>query len=186
MTYLIIGFILLLVIAPLFAILPSARQKEQMKMRREAMDKGISVELTSIQDPVPRQDKYLSNTGKRLEPLLKVAAYRVVRKKPLEWRLSPVIGWGLERGEEPCPGLPEPWRWSQPKPDVLSEEMKVFLARELSSLPDDVVKIDEVNYVLSAYWLEGSGEVGLASIVRFLNGCVAIPLQNLPDDSKPQ
>ena len=59
MIYLIIGFALLLIIAPIFAILPSARQKEQMNMRRKAMAEGVSVELTSIQDPVPNQDKYI-------------------------------------------------------------------------------------------------------------------------------
>ena len=182
MTYLIIGIILLLIIAPLFAILPSARQKEQMNMRKEAMGKGISVELTGILDPIPHQDKYISNTGKRLEPILKVAAYRVLRKKPRQWRLSSAIDWGLERGEDNAPDLPDTWCWSQAKPDALSKEMVGFLVNEIASLPDDVVKIDEMNYVLSVYWHERSGEAGLASIVRFLNGCVEIPLHNLQGD----
>ena len=186
MAYLIIGIILLLVIAPLFAILPSARQKEQMNMRREAMGMGIGVELTGIQDPVPRQDKYISGTGKRLEPILKVAAYRVSREKPQHWRLSPVISWGLERGEDASPVLPDTWRWSQAKPDTLSAEMEEFLIRELATLPDDVMKIDEKNYIVSAYWLERSGPAGLASIVRFLNGCIEVPLHNLQDDLNPE
>ena len=150
------------------------------------MDKGISVELTSIQDPNPRQDKYISNTGKRLEPVLKLAAYRVGRKKPGHWRLSPVISWGLERGEDCSADLPAKWCWSQARPDALSEEMGNFLVNEVASLPDEVVKIDEMNYVLSVYWHERSGEEGLASIVRFLNGCVEIPLHNLQDDLEPE
>lgn len=182
MTYLIIGFILLLIIAPLFAILPSARQKEQMNMRKEAMAKGISVELTSIHDPIPHQEKYISNTGKRLEPILKVAAYRVGRKKPRHWRLSPAIDWELERGEDSSPDLPGTWCWSQAKPDALSKEMGNFLVNEIASLPDDVVKIDEMNYVLSVYWHERSGEAGLSSTVRFLNGCIEIPLHDLQND----
>ena len=186
MTYLIIGIILLLVIAPLFAILPSARQKEQMNIRKEAMGKGISVELTSIQDPIPNQDKYISNTGKRLEPILKVAAYRISRRKPRHWRLSPVINWGLVRGEDDAPDLPGTWCWSEAKPEALSEEMGNFLVNEIASLPDDVVKIDEMNYVLSVYWHERSRQAGLASIVRFLNGCIEIPLHNLQDDLDPE
>ena len=114
--------------------------------------------------------------------MLKVAAYRVSRKKPQHWRLSPVVDWGLERGEGSSPVLPGTWSWSQAKPDALSVEMENFLVNELASLPDDVVKIDDMNFVLSVYWHERSGEVGLASIVRFLNGCIEIPLHDLQND----
>ena len=177
MSYLIIGFILILIIAPVFAILPSARQKEQMRLRKQAMESGISVELTSIRDPIPRQDKYISNTGKSLEPIVKLVAYRMPRTKPRHWRLSPAIDWALERGDAEMPDLPGLWRWSESKPETLSEAMNEFLRNELISLPDDVVKIEELNYVMSIYWHERSGEVGLASILRFLNGCIDIPLR---------
>ncbi|MBQ73653.1 MAG: hypothetical protein CMQ20_01360 [Gammaproteobacteria bacterium] len=185
MIYLIIGFALLLIIAPIFAILPSARQKEQMNMRRKAMAEGVSVELTSIQDPVPNQDKYISNTGKPLEPVLGVVAYRVSRKKPRQWRLAPQIDWVLERGDQHSPDLPGTWCWVQSKPDALPAEMEKFLIRELACIPGDVVRIDEKNYVLSIYWHESSGEEGLASVCRFLSGCIEIPLHYLKDDLDP-
>jgi hypothetical protein len=182
MAYLLIGFILLLIIAPMFALLPSARQKEQMNLRNAATGKGIIVELTSILDPIPRQDKYISNTGKRLEPLLKVVAYRVSRKKPRHWRLQPSVDWGLERGDEDAPELPGTWRWNPLKSDDLPLKIERFLVSELASLPDDVVKIDEINRVLSIYWHERSGDDGLAVIVRFLNGCIEIPIDYLEAD----
>lgn len=174
MAYVIIGVALLLIVAPIFAILPSARQKEQMRLRKEAMDKGISVELTSIDDPIPHQDKYLSGTGKSLEPVLGVAAYKMTRRKPGEWRLSPPVNWTLERKEETSSDLPGCWHWVQSKPQGLSQELEDFFISSLDTLPDDVVKIQEVNYSLIIFWHERSGAEGLAAVVRFLQGCLAI------------
>ena len=67
MIYIIIGLVLLLIAAPIIAVLPSKRQKEQMKLRQQAMAQGISVELTSIDDPIPEQKKYITGTGKQLK-----------------------------------------------------------------------------------------------------------------------
>ena len=185
MAYLIIGFVLLLIIAPIFAILPSSRQKEQMRLRKQAMDQGISVELISIEDPIPRQDKYLSSTGRALEPILAVAAYRIARPKPREWRISPQIEWDLERRAENSAELPDCWHWINSKPKELSQEFEEFLARELTSLPHDVVKIQEVNSSLIVYWHESSSEKGLASIVRFLQGASSIYPYKMYDDLEP-
>ncbi|HCC44491.1 MAG TPA: hypothetical protein DEQ32_08855, partial [Gammaproteobacteria bacterium] len=60
MVYLIIGIVLLIVLVPIFSVLPSARQKQQMMMRQTARAAGVSVDLTIIDDPNPDQDKYLS------------------------------------------------------------------------------------------------------------------------------
>ena len=140
MTYLIIAIALLFVIAPIFAILPSGRQKEQMKLRRSAMSKGISVELTRIQDPNPHQDKYLSNTGKPLDPVLSIAAYRKGRPRPKQWRISPQIDWTLENDEIRSTDvlsseLPGNWHWVPSKPPELSDDFESFLKQELESLP---------------------------------------------------
>lgn len=185
MTYLIIGFVILLIIAPIFAILPSARQKEQMRLRKQAMEQGIGVELTRIEDPIPRQDKYLSSTGKPLDPVLSVAAYRIARPKPRELRTSPQIEWILERRAEKSSDLPGRWHWSQSKPNEIREEFEQFLFNELASLPDDVVKIQEVNYSLIVYWHESSSEKGLTSIVRFLQGASSIYPYKMYDDLEP-
>jgi hypothetical protein len=149
------------------------------------MGQGISVELTRIEDPIPRQDKYLSSTGKPLEPILAVAAYRIARPKPREWRISPRIEWILERRAENSADLPGCWHWSKSKPDEMSLEFEEFLSRELASLPDDVVKIQEVNASLIVYWHESSGEKGLASIARFLQGALSIYPYNIDDDLDP-
>ena len=51
MVYVLIGVILLAIIVPIISVLPSARQKERMQMRMVARAAGVSVELTSIDDP---------------------------------------------------------------------------------------------------------------------------------------
>ena len=90
MIYLIITLVLLVALAPIFAILPSARQKAQMKMRDAARQAGISVKITVIDDPNPRQEKYLSQTTGRMMPArLKLACYRLQLPTPvmdIHWR----------------------------------------------------------------------------------------------------
>lgn len=185
MAYFIIGFVLLLIIAPMFAILPSARQKKQMRFRKEAMGQGIGVELTRIDDPIPDRDKYLSSTGKPLAPILGVAAYSLTRPKSDEWRISPRIDWILERKAEISPDLPGHWHWHKSRPAEMSREFEDFLVRELPSLPGDVVKIQEVNDRLVIYWHELSNEEGFASLVAFLRGCIAISPDIMHDDLGP-
>ena len=98
MVYVIIGVALLFIIVPIIAVLPSARQKEQMRMRAAARKAGIAVELTSIEDPEPAQDKYISPTGRALEPVLKTAAWRVQRDRGRGWRELPPVAWcGVRR-----------------------------------------------------------------------------------------
>jgi hypothetical protein len=174
MTYLIIGIAIIFIIAPIFAILPSTKQKSQMKLRQSAMAQGVRVELTTIQDPIPRQDKYLSNTGKPLPPVLSVAAYRKVRPKPAQWRLAPRLDWVVEKREVLSKSLTGNWCWSPEKPSTISDEFESLLRAQLDTLPVDVVKIEEINYFLSVYWHESSGEEGLSAIVRFLDACTAL------------
>ena len=48
MVYLFIGLVLMMLIAPIVSILPGKSQKQIMAVRRAAMARGISVELTTI------------------------------------------------------------------------------------------------------------------------------------------
>ena len=85
MAYIIIAVVLMLVLAPIVSVLPSARQRAQMKMRDAARQAGVSVDITFIDDPNPKQGKYVSGvTGKALPAKLEVACYRLPR--PLSTR----------------------------------------------------------------------------------------------------
>ena len=183
MVYIIIGVVLLLIISPIIAVLPSARQKQQMSMRRDAMALGINVELTSILDPIPRQEKYLSSAGKQLEPNLSVLAYRMARKAPQSWRKPTTVNWAIERRVSSVDAyLPDTWSWEEKKPENMSGELVDFIAAEIILLPDDVVRVDEIDRIISIYWSERSDADGVQQIAKFLDGCTRRPEVKADDD----
>jgi hypothetical protein len=189
MVYFIIGLVVLLIVAPIIAVLPSKRQKEQMALRREAMAQGINVEITTIDDPISDQEKYRSSTGKKLEPRLTVSAYRVARPQPREWRREPALIWRLERRATAGADndLPGTWCWAAGALAEISREMQAFVVAGVALLPDDVVCIEENNRIVSLYWHERSGQSGLHAVRDFLNGCIAVkpvaPADDLGDAS---
>ena len=93
MSYLIVILILFFVVAPIVAILPSKRQKQQMAFRQSARAAGVSVALVKIEDPDSDRDKYLSATGRPLPRDLACVAYRRPRKKVISQIPIPVPGW---------------------------------------------------------------------------------------------
>ena len=175
MVYLAIAVVLILIIAPIFAILPSKRQKEQMALRRIAMSEGLSVELTRIEDPDPDPQKYLSNTGKPLERVMAVIAYRYARRRPANWRQVARVDWCLVRrqgaGGE---GLPPNWTWEAGTTDRLSSAMRSFIGDNLAKLPNDVVRVEEINYVISVYWNEQGGTEAVNAIIGFVKDCALV------------
>lgn len=176
MSYIIIAFVLLLVIAPIIKVLPSRADREKMNLRREAMRQGVHVEITKIDDPIPKQDKYITHTGRRLDPILNVTAYHLFRKKPAEWRQERTLSWSIERRVTPSTtGLPGNWEWIE-KPVGLAPGLAESVASTLPLLPDDAVKVSETNYRVSVYWHERSGQSGLAGVMQFLGETVHQPL----------
>ena len=175
MVYLVIGLVLLMIIGPIIAVLPSPRQKEQMALRQLAMRLGINVELTTITDPVPKQDKYISSLGKPLDPILKVIAYRKARKMPVEWRRATIVNWTIERRvESEDDDLPDNWCWVDERPATLQKEFVTHLGTALAELPDDVARVDEMNRILSVYWHERHDAAAVHRIDQFLDSCAAL------------
>lgn len=175
MVYVFIGIVILLIIAPIIAVLPSKRQKEQMVLRKKAMGQGVSIEFVSIEDPDPDPDKYVSNTGKPLERVIQVVAYRLLRPTPSEWREVPRIDWcAVRRADSASGDLPSGWAWENDLPALMSNELKSFIANGLHKLPNDVVRVDEVRNVISVYWNERGGEDAVDVIIEFLKECAGI------------
>ncbi|MDA0791472.1 MAG: hypothetical protein O2780_18710 [Proteobacteria bacterium] len=184
MTYLVIGLVIAFIVAPILAILPSARQKQQMLLRRKAMAAGIHVDISRIDDPVPKQEKYLSNFGKQLPPHLTVTAYRRNRPRSAFSHRHKPVGWAVERRASPgSDGLPGTWAWLPARPPRVTHEFAVFLADALGHLPEDAVRADEANGVISVYWHERTGEAGLGAVLDFIDGATALQAGFQPDDS---
>jgi hypothetical protein len=177
MAYLAIIVILLAIIAPIIAILPSRRQKEQMQLRKRAMADGFSIELTRIDDPDPDPQKYLSNTGKPLPRVMDVIAYRYKRPRPSDWRRLPDVNWCIVRKKGQNSDLPGDWTWSPasvPGTGEMSNDFKVFFRQNIERLPADVIKIEEVKYIISVYWREHGGDESLDAIIAFVKACAEI------------
>ena len=175
MAYLIIGLVLLFIIAPIVSVLPSARQKEQMKMRTEARHAGVNVELTRIDDPNPRQDKYISNLGKAIEPIVKVAAWRKPRQRPRDWRELPDLRWSLSRI------IDKGWQWDAGPPAGMHPALQAWLPEAVAELPEDVERVEETGFVISVYWHERKLE-SAEDVIRFLQACADQPLMLPPSD----
>jgi hypothetical protein len=173
--YVIIGVVLLLIIAPIISVLPSARQKARMVMRQAAMAAGVAVELTSIDDPNPKQDKYIGNTGKAIPPVLKVVGYRLQRKRVRDWRQLPVVEWALERD------LERQWHWQSDPGDSMSPELRSWLQARTQELPDDVERVEEQSYNIRVYWHEAKAGDEVV-VVGFLKDCAQIPLHPIGDE----
>ena len=172
MVYVIIIVVLILVIVPIFSVLPSKRQKEQMALRRIAMSRGFSVELTRIDDPDPDPEKYVSNTGKPLERVMNVIAYRLARNRPHNWRRLPQVDWCLvRRHDAPASDLPAGWAWEGEVNSSMSPALRAYLVAAVVQLPADVVRVEEQSYLISAYWNEHGGEAAVNAIIGFIQGC---------------
>jgi hypothetical protein len=183
MAYVIIIVVLLVIIGPILALLPSKRQKQQIQMRKAAMDAGISVALTRIDDPDPDPEAYLSNTGKPLERVMAVVAYRRFRPRPDQWRQRPEIAWALNRHRGAgVDGLAPGWLWDSTAVVDLPRALHEYLVGMVDSLPDDVIRVEEQKFIISIYWRERATPEGLAKLIDFLKDCAALPLVTKADD----
>lgn len=155
-------------------------------MRSEAMAEGIGVELTHIEDPDPDPEKHVSSTGKPLERVISVAAYRLNRRRADDWRRLQPVDWSLVntgvkgevKGEVKGDGydlhLPDGWEWKGNVANEVSGRLKDFLRNRLDGLPVDVVRVDEIKTTVSVYWMESAEEDALGKIINFLKECVLV------------
>ena len=164
MVYVFISLTLLLIVGPIIAILPSARQKERMKMRMAARAAGVSVELTAINHPNEKQLDVVMEAGRDSSPSLKLVCYRLQRKRSKEWRQFPRQAWRVFRDSN------NTWQWDRSFGSGISIEFEVWVTLVLGELPVDVVQIKEENFNISLYWNErtqGDEKV----VLKFLKDC---------------
>ena len=175
MEYFIVVAILLVIITPILSVLPSSRQRKQMRLRKVAMSLGINIEITSIDDPDPLQEKYLSSSGKQLAAVIPVIAYRLALAKSKARDSFPRVNWAIERDiKREDSSLPSIWCWEGEKPKGLSPKLSEFIISNIESLPEDVIRVDEYSQIVSIYWREAGDEEGLQSIHHFLGNCVKL------------
>ena len=154
MTTLIIIFAVLLVLGSSLWILPSAKQREQMRLRREAMMKGLQVKLTQIKD--------LDYPGE----VLKCIAYRMERRgKPVNKQQT----WMLYRHPESEQSLSIPGWIYDTHGGLYRFPETTPIAELLAELPQDVKAVEGGLGSVSVYWNERGDSDDLATIQRVLD-----------------
>lgn len=178
MVYLGIALVIALLVAPIIALRPSGRQREQMALRQAARARGLRTELVTIEDPDPDPDSYRSVTGKALAREIKCIAYRRSRRRPSDTRRLPALAWAVGRNTGATDGPLSGWRWETPLPEFASDELRAAIPHALESMPDDVIRVDEEYADVSAYWRERGGMEAFEQIADALDAlAAATPLQ---------
>lgn len=184
MSYWIIALIALFVLAPMIRLWPSAKDRQAMRGRMLAMKRGVGVELTMIDDPMPNQEKYRTPSGLPLPARLRVIALRVrhkqlvdEKKRPADW-LAERVGLGANQPRNK-PGIQvEDWRLVFEGDRVASSQRETRLAEQVleaaTRFPRSVVALEWANRALSAYWQENGEEEEVSLICDLLESLLEV------------
>jgi len=159
LNWLIIALILLAAFGPILWLVPSRTDRRLAKMRARARVHGIQVEVTQLADLYAPPTARVTAGGRRLEPTVQCAVYRLGLSQPAKaaprWKIlrgpnsssGPVAGWQLESAAD---GDAEYW---QRVADVVRE------------LPADALACAADASEVACWWRErASGENAVASV----------------------
>ena len=136
MSYLIIAVVVLMVLSPVFWIMPSPRQKRQMQLRQQAMSLGFMVKIADL----PQQHRAKVRKEKVEQGVTYRLPWEVKRKHPegIEYLLM------RDPGETP----------SGFDGSGFGQQMQVLMQDALQQLPDSVVALEYAGPGLALYWRE--------------------------------
>lgn len=151
MAAVIIAMAIILILGSMLWVLPSPKERRQMKLRQLAMGNGLNVHLARIKD--------ISSPGK----MLNCVAYRLPKgsyksynpswklfRTTEEWRMD-IKGWSFDKTVE-----------KEKLPDIETIEDCV------TRLPDDCVVVESNKHSVSIYWSERGDENAVAGIEEVL------------------
>ena len=142
MSYLIIAVVVLLVLSPIFWIMPSPKQKRQMQLRQRAMTIGFIVKIADLPQ-----------------------GYRAkVRQEKVEQGVTYRLAWGIKRKH---PEGVEYLLMRNPDEEIsdfddssFDRQIQLLMRNTLQQLPDAVVALEYASPGLALYWREqGSVEL---------------------------
>jgi len=165
MQWFIISLVVAFLLGSVMWVMPSPRQRYQAKLRLEARQKGIQVQM--VQLTLPRA------LGEMEPEVRTVAAYRfprtnLERRERDHWR-----GWEVLRIDTlHNRGLPEHWSWSKGakalQPAALGQ-----LHTLLQQLPEGVLGVESTPLSLTFYWDERGDETRLDLLHRLAQQALA-------------
>jgi hypothetical protein len=146
-----------LIVGSMLWVLPSPKERRQMRLRQLAMDKGLRVQLTRIKD--------MGSPGKMLDCVayrLSEGAHKSDRQNwklfrtTEEWRMD-INGWSFGKTLK-----------KENFPDI--EAIKDCVTQ----LPEDCVVVESTKYAVSIYWNEQGDENTLVDIEEVLKKLLAL------------
>ncbi len=145
MTYLLIVFVLALALAPIFALMPSKRQKLQMELRDRARQIGLQVLVCDI--PQTRRQQVRQQRTEQGVVYRRLWEHSEMLKKQFQYIRV--------RGDD--------------NPEPMPSEIKVQLEQLLFNLPDSVRAVDCATVGLGVYWKEEGSQDDVSMIKEQLD-----------------
>ena len=159
MNWLIIALILLAAFGPILWLVPSRTDRRLAKMRARARVHGIQVEITQLADLHAPPTARVTAGGRRLEPTVQCAVYRLGLRQPA--KAAP--RWNILRGPEPSGGPVAGWQWESAADGDAEYWQRV--AEVVRMLPADALACAADASQVACWWRErASSENAVASV----------------------
>lgn len=177
MNWLIIALILIAAFGPIVWMVPSRTDRRLANMRARARVHGMQVEVTQLADLNAPPSARVTAGGRRLEPTVRCAVYRVglhrLAKAAPRWKIirSP------DPGGAPIPG----WRW-----DSAADGDAVYwqqVADVVGTLPADALACAADSSEVACWWRERAGAEDAIARVDALHDSLTklVEIQRLAD-----
>ena len=152
MSWIVIALVLLAAFGPILWLLPSRSDRRLAAMRARARTHGIHVEITQLPDLEADATARVTAGGKRLEPQVACAAYRLGLHR--EARAAPQ--WKLLRNRAATDGPLDGWQWDSPRVDDAAYWQDVLAV--VRQLPADALACAANARETSCWWHERAAQ----------------------------
>lgn len=158
MTWLLVGVLVLAALGPIFWVLPSRRERRQMRLRDAAMAAGLDVRLRTLPNPGAPATERVSAGGRLKMPTMQYMTYRrplhlpaTVRRDAPKWR------WLRVDDAPSCGPVPAGWQGDGASGDADAAYWQ-RVGEIVRDLGEDVVAVEANGDDVAFAWRE-QGEV---------------------------
>lgn len=171
MTWIIIVGLFLLAFVPLLYAIPSARERRQAKLRKQAMRDGIKVEIMFIPKLSADASEMVNTAGKLMEPKIECAAYQLLLSKRLDLPRLLFLKTFVENQQSIYVAFKDWGVRSETEFRYLKEypELIELIESNVEQLPEDVLAFELASQKISVLWKESDdSESSYQSILEAL------------------
>lgn len=185
MEWLIIAGAILLIITPVFWLLPTARQRHETRQRQHAMRLGLKVTLARLPHPDPTPEELVDGAGRERHPVISCARYAlgINQKSSLSagvvWRTARSGATAMMSGH----GLPDGWQWygTSGQPPKLTDDLIALITATIEGLPDDTLALEGTSREVALFWREAGDTAQVDKVFDLLASLARPPNQTNAD-----